>query len=178
MRKKLTLVIDAIIVLALVGAGIWWYNSKGAGRTVSIVKAPVVQETAPAEKEPELVKEEFIVSMITATSTYGNEKVTTDEPAKLPEAVKFQSFSYASAQGKIIAVSGGCSDAYYAVLVFDAKTDYRKDPAAARVNRAFECPANKLFRTQFDLRDFNLPAGSYYFFVADQGDKGSWYNPR
>lgn len=177
MIKKIW-IIDAVIVLTLVGAGVWWYGARETGRTVSVGKTPVVQETAPIEKEPEPVKEEFIVSMLTSTSTYGNEKITTDEPAKLPDAVKFQSFSYDPTQSKIIAVSGGCADTYYAVLVFNAKDDYRKDPAAARVNRASECPANKLFRTQFDLRDFNLPAGSYYFFVADQGEKGSWYNPR
>ncbi|MBI5912995.1 hypothetical protein HY839_00975 [Candidatus Azambacteria bacterium] len=180
MRKKLTLVIDAVVVLALIGAGIWWYGTsqKTGGRTVNIVKTPTTQETVSAEKTPEPLKEEFVVPATIAAATYGDEKVTTDEPAKLPEAVKFQSFSYDPAQGKVIAISGGCTDAYYAVLVFDAKTDYRKDPAAARVNRASECPADKLFRTQFDFRDFNLPAGSYYFFVADQGNKGSWYNPR
>ena len=106
MRKKLTLIIDAVIVLALIGAGVWWYSSKGAGRTISVVKTPAVQETALTEKTPEPVKEEFVVSMFTATSTYGNEKITTDEPEKLPESVQFQSFSYDPTQGKIIAVSG------------------------------------------------------------------------
>lgn len=178
MRKKLTLIIDAVIVLALVGAGAWWYGARGTGRTVSVVRAPSLQEAATAEKGAETVKEEFIVPMITATSAYGGEKVTADEPEKLPEAANFQSFSYNPVSGKIIAVSGECSDSYYAVLVFDAKADYRKNPAAARVNRAFECPASKLFHAEFDLRESNLPAGSYYFFVADQGEKGSWYNPR
>lgn len=178
MGKKLTLIIDAVIVLALVGAGAWWYATQGIGRTVSVIKTPVTQEAAPAKNGSEPPQEEFVVPTISATASYGGEKVTADEPAKLPEAVQFRSFSYDPAEGKIISVSGGCADAYYAVLVFDAQNDYRKDPAAARVNRASACPADKLFRTQFNLRDFNLPAGSYYFFVADQGEKGSWYNPR
>lgn len=176
--KKLTFAIDAVVVLALIGAGVWWYGTRGIGRMITVTPTPTTQESAMAEKKPEPPKEQFVIPMLTATSTYGNEKVTTDQPKKLPEAVKFQSFSYDPAQGKVIAVSGGCTDTYYAVLVFDAKTDYRKDPAAARMNRALECPTNKLFHTEFNLSDFNLPVGSYYFFVADQGTQGSWYNPR
>lgn len=96
----------------------------------------------------------------------------------LPPSENFKSFVYDAATGKNISVSGTCHDAYYALLIFDSKDDYRTNPSAARANRAYECTGTGLFTIKMDLRDINLPSGEYYLFIADQGKTGSWYNPR
>ncbi len=109
---------------------------------------------------------------------YKDEKVDISKPEKLPPAAKFKIFTYDAKVGKIINISGTCSDIYYAVLIFSANDDYKTNPAAAKINRAEECPQNRQFKTEFNLKDYNLLSGEYYFFAADQGKTGTWYNPR
>jgi hypothetical protein len=106
------------------------------------------------------------------------DKASISEPEKLPESKVFNVFSYNASAGKIINVSGTCSDAYFAIVVFFAADDYKKDPAKSVINKATECPASKNFTASLSMQDYNLPSGNYYFFVADQGKTGSWYNPR
>ena len=91
---------------------------------------------------------------------------------------KLRSFEYSGGGGQAVTVSGFCSDAYYVVLIFDAKNDFSKNPNTAKYNRASKCPSAKSFSETIDLGSLNLPAGTYYFFAADQGVSGSWYNPR
>lgn len=114
----------------------------------------------------EPAKEDFVIV----------EKTQTENKSAPPAS--FQSFDYESIQGKIISISGTCSDKYYALLVFKENDDYRKDPAKAFFNKAYPCPPAASFSATVDLRDFNLPSGRYYLFVADEGERGSWYNPR
>ncbi|HEX8993683.1 MAG TPA: hypothetical protein VF803_00330, partial [Candidatus Paceibacterota bacterium] len=98
-------------------------------------------------------------------------------PQTLPPST-FHVFSYDSALGKVIDLSGACTDTYYALLVFSASDDYRTSPAKARVNQAHVCPAGGAFSLSVNLQNFNLQSGSYYLFIADQGKTGTWYNPR
>ncbi len=97
-----------------------------------------------------------------------------DKLKSYPEPSKFRSFEYNSDD---LEFSGKCSDLYYTVILYDQNIDYRKNPASAKFNQAFECPANKKF--EFTIgQNIGLPKGKYYIIFADQGEKGSWYNPK
>ncbi|MEK7212806.1 MAG: hypothetical protein AAB686_03975, partial [Patescibacteria group bacterium] len=177
-QKKSWLAIEIVVgVLVLGGLGLYfWYFPPQ--RTIDI--APIApQPTSPVAEAPAPPppKEEFVMDIQPATQ-YGDEKVNLTKPEKLPAAVEFKTFSYDPKIGKVVAVSGTCSDVYYTFVVFDAKDDYRKDPTRAKINRAYECPSSKAFRLEMNLKDLNLAAGTYYFFIADQGARGTWYNPR
>ena len=160
-----------------------WYGATGKigslGRVTvdvsNVTTAPTESPEAPLAKPP---TEQFIVTDLGKTEGSQKENIATADTAIFTAPVNFKSFSYDANKGKIISLSGNCSDKYYAVLIFDSSVDYRKDPSAARSNRAFECPATKLFNVEVNLRDINLTSGSYYVFIADQGSTGSWYNPR
>ncbi|MBI1755098.1 hypothetical protein HYR65_02330 [Candidatus Azambacteria bacterium] len=173
----------AIIVLLIAGFAGYWYLSgdmglAGTPQTATTGTPSGIAPTTPlAPVEPAPAQEAPVPA--TSTIEYApTVKATIAEPEKLPEQKEFRAFSYNPATGRTLTVSGTCADAYYAVLIFDAKTDYRKDPAAARANSAFACPSERAFKKKLRMQDFNLPAGSYYFFTADQGKTGSWYNPR
>lgn len=120
---------------------------------------------------------EFVVDE-NAAANYGGKKITVDSPEALPISTSFQAFSYDQEKGESISITGSCSDAYYAVVVFQNFIDYKQNPSAFVINQAFPCPEDKKFTKGFELKDFNLVSGEYYFFVADQGKAGSWYNPR
>lgn len=164
-------------VLAVVGILYGAFYGGGAVKTTYTAQqkeVPVTAVPAPVVPEP---TESFVVTDINKTS----------EPSKITGAVdtkaltaptNFKSFAYDAKVGKTISVSGTCHDTYYALLIFDAKDDYRTNPGSARSNRAFACGASRLFTIKMDIRDINLASGNYYLFVADQGNKGSWYNPR
>lgn len=123
-------------------------------------------------------QETFVVADMDGVQGSAEENIATADSAVFKEPENFKSFDYDAEKGKVISLAGTCSDAYYAVLVFSSAVDYRKDPAASRYNSAFSCPAARLFKTEMNLKDLNLPTGRYYVFVADQGERGSWYNPR
>lgn len=175
--------IIAIAVIVLLLGFIVRYGLTGTlnnlGRVT--VTAPGMQREpsaiAPQASEVKPLTEKFIITDTGITEGSKKEAITGD--AKMLTApVNFKSFAYDANTGKIISISGNCSDKYYTFLIFDSSVDYRKDPAAARANRAFECPASKLFTLDMDLRSINLTSGDYYLFIADQGKTGSWYNPR
>jgi hypothetical protein len=109
---------------------------------------------------------------------YKQEKVTVADTAKLPSANTFATFTYSPVTGKVVHLSGTCTGDFFDVLVFSAKDDYKKNPAAAKVNTAFTCPATGKVSADINLADFNLPAGEYYVFIADLDKTGAWYNPR
>lgn len=77
-------------------------------------------------------------------------------------------------------VSAVCADAFVAVLVFPVSADYRVSPNHAVYNRAFPCAATgTVMTTVITPSDLgNAPSGTYYYFTADQGVTGVWYNPR
>lgn len=177
----------AVVIVGILGiiATIYGAVSWGGSKVTSSVPNGAVS-TAVATKTPAIVPTESF--MITDTSaakkavTTGDKATTakqvTSSSQSLPSAENFKSFSYDATVGKKISISGTCHDAYYALLIFESKDDYRANPGAARANRAYQCGSTKLFKIDMDLRDINLPSGSYYLFIADQGNKGSWYNPR
>ncbi|TSC51857.1 MAG: hypothetical protein LiPW41_804 [Parcubacteria group bacterium LiPW_41] len=109
---------------------------------------------------------------------YKGEKVEAKNIEKLPESKIFQTFSYDSTKGKVIDLTGTCTDVYYTIVVFDARDDYKKNPTSAKINSAHECPEGGRIKESIDLSTFGIDSGEYYIFVADQGSKGSWYNPR
>lgn len=96
--------------------------------------------------------------------------------SNLPEPNKFPSFVYP--QKKSLDIKIKCADVYYTILIFNSKDDYRKNPEVARFNKAFPCSKNETFRQSIDLTTLNLASGRYYYIIADQGEKGSWYNPK
>lgn len=94
------------------------------------------------------------------------------------DPVSFKEFNYDATQGRKLKVhSIHCPDMYFAILVFASGDDYRTNPGLAKVNRAYLCNKNNS-QVTLDLSLYNLASGRYYYFVADQGAVGSWYNPR
>lgn len=179
-QKKKIHLIEIFAFLTVVVFGVFgYYFSKSPSRQTEFVIQPELQQqqSAPALKPVETPKETFVAQEDVKIS-YGNEKISATETQKLPTATKFKTFSYDPKFGKVIEIAGTCSDFYYAIIVFKSTDDYKANPAMAKVNNAFECPASQMFKASLNLSDFNLPAGEYYFFVADQGKTGTWYNPR
>ncbi len=98
-----------------------------------------------------------------------------------PPANQFKTLIYNSTnsnQQKFLQIQTQCHDAYYTVLIFSSSDDYRQNPGSAKYNRAFACQKGQEIEHLVDLTGLNLADGKYYYFAADQGDKGSWYNPR
>lgn len=177
-------------VLAVLGVVYATFSLGGAGKVTTIVTknaAPVVATTTTTPAPVVVPTEAFVITdnstnktSATATAKSATSFNTTNSAGANTSTSpsNFKSFSYDATVGKKISVSGTCHDAYYTLLIFDSKDDYRTSPGAARANRAFACGAAGLFTITMDLRDINLPTGNYYLFVADQGSKGAWYNPR
>jgi hypothetical protein len=101
-----------------------------------------------------------------------------------PPPDKFRSVVYPSKslltgqQSNQISVSGVCSDAYYALLVYSKAIDYRLNVGGSVYNSAFACQKGKQYSALLDLSTLDLTVGQYYYFAADLGSKGVWYNPR
>jgi hypothetical protein len=140
----------------------------GAPQAVNISSSPSATLPPPVDK---------VVLHATAID-YNGEKILPSNTAKLPDAVRFESFDYDATLGKELDIESTCNDAYYTVLIFSDSTNYKTNPAAAKVNSGHECPANHTVSAKLNLADFNLASGKYYFFLADQGSSGTWYNPR
>ena len=102
--------------------------------------------------------------------------------AHYPPPSQFRTFIYNSAGlngGSSITVSAVCHDTYDTVLIFPASLDYRVNLASAVYNVASPCEMGKTFNVVIDLAMLgHAPSGTYYYFIADQGASGSWYNPR
>ena len=72
-----------------------------------------------------------------------------------------------------------CNAGYLAVLIFPSRIDYRADIDGAVYNRAFPCPSGRAFMTTIATSSIaTAPSGTYYYFTADEGATGPWYNPR
>lgn len=168
--------IGAVIVLVVVGASYFAFR----GSAPIVVNVPggtaVVTNTPPPAKP--VITEHFVVTNMEKQVGSAKENIATADPKIFKAPQNFKSFSYDASAGKIIALAGTCKDAYYALLIFKSTDDYRKDPARSYYNTAFPCPASGMVTLEVNLKDFNLPSGEYYLFIADQGNTGSWYNPR
>lgn len=177
-QKKKIHLIEAVALAAVLVLGIAvYFFAKSPARQTEFTNQNGGQGATQPAQVVEAPKETFVAQENVKIS-YGNEKVSATETKKLPSAEKFKTFFYDSKIGKVIEIAGTCSDFYYTIVVFKSTNDYKTNPAMAKVNNAFECPASHIFKTSLNLRDFNLAAGEYYFFVADQGKTGTWYNPR
>lgn len=170
--------ITAVVLFIIIVSGFsfikWRDNSK-----VVVYVAPnsgAVGASAPAAPEP--AKESFVVQEIGSVVGSSKENIATADPKIFKPSTEFKSFNYDASVGKIVSVFGTCRDSYYAILVFEEGRDYRKEPSASRYNSAFPCPSGGKFSAEINLKEANLPSGKYYMFVADQGNTGSWYNPR
>lgn len=140
------------------------------------IKNLTPEATIPLKEAIEIPHESVIVEA--PTIDYKGEKVEAENIEKLPESKVFQTFLYDSEKGKVIDITGACTDVYYTIVVFDAQDDYKKNPTAAKINSAHECPESGRIKESVDLSTFGIQSGEYYIFVADQGNRGSWYNPR
>lgn len=166
-------------VLAVMGVVYGVFYGGGAGKVAYVAPQKEMPAVTVATPVVQIPTEAFVITDTSTANVSVSTKTTNTTNTKILEApTNFKSFTYDAKVGKTISVSGTCHDAYYALLIFEGKDDYRINPGAARSNRAFECGASRVFTIKMDLRDINLPSGSYYLFVADQGNKGSWYNPR
>ena len=176
-HKHIILISAAIFVTFGLIIGYWVFSShKNNDKNVSVSTNTSVNGYAPVTAKTPV--ETFVVNEPSVTVGSQKENITTADIKIFKKPENFKSFSYDETVGKKISISGNCKDNYYAMLIFASKDDYRTDPGKAQSNRAFPCPANKSFSIDMDLKDINLQSGSYYIFIADQGDSGSWYNPR
>lgn len=166
----LAVALVAFLVVRGGNTGSVTFTRDSAGSATSDNFAPVTK--------PEPPKEVFVVADVGKVDGSAKENIATVDPSIFKAPESFKTFSYDANIGKKIAISGTCRDSYYALLIFDSKTDYRKEPAAARYNSAFPCNASHLFTMEVNVKDFNLATGNYYLFIADKGEEGSWYNPR
>lgn len=180
-RWEIAVAAIAGTVLVVAGVGYWMMFVRGRAAppsgTASQAEAQLPVDNTPSRSENFVVQpitEDIVIAAPTPSPSGEKVDLTT---GTAPAPIAFKSFEYDAAKGKIINISGTCTDTYYALLVFAAKDDYRKDPAVAKTNKAFPCPEAKTFKQVLDLKDFNLATGEYYLFLADQGD-GAWYNPR
>lgn len=167
-----------IIVVVLAGVGLAY---RGTGSTVSFTRTdlPAARATTPAPLVEPVPEKEIVVTPMTSVVVGSpTENIATADPKIFKAPENFKTFSYDKNVGKRMTITGTCGDSYYALLIFKSTDDYRKDPARAYYNTAYECPKTKIIALDINLQDFNLPTGEYYMFIADQGEKGSWYNPR
>lgn len=169
----------AVVVLAVVGVSYFAFRGS-APMTVttdgSKATEAVSTSTLPIPKIVET--EHFVVTNMGEVTGSAKENIATADPKIFKAPTNFKSFSYDASVGKKIALAGTCKDAYYAFLIFKTADDYRKNPASAYYNTAYPCPASGVIALELDLQSINLQSGSYYLFLADQGNTGSWYNPR
>jgi hypothetical protein len=102
--------------------------------------------------------------------------------ANLPPPSGFRTFIYDGTGfngSSSLAVSATCRDAYVATLIFPAAVDYRMDMASAIYNEAIPCTVGKPFSLTIHPADLGHAAsGTYYYFTADEGTTGTWYNPK
>lgn len=178
MKKNIPIILGIIATILLLSA--LWYSFFGsAPKLISNTNNASLTNASSSSDHFKLtpLTTDFVVDE-NASTRYGNEKVTLDSSEKLPVSTSFKSFAYDAAKGEALKISGSCSDTYYAIVIFQTSVDYKQKPDAAVFNQATLCPEDKKFSRTIELKDYNLPTGEYYFFVADQGKSGSWYNPR
>jgi hypothetical protein len=72
-------------------------------------------------------------------------------------------------------IAGKCSAKYATILMFSDPEYVRSDPSKALINRAIDCQ-NKEFSINLTARDLpiTLAEGSYYIYVGDQPEGGTW----
>lgn len=122
-------------------------------------------------------KSSFQVQPLTQGFRVENSNLKRTNEQNLPVPNKFSSFTYTKSKPQTIKIQTKCADDYYAVLIFKSTDDYRQNPASAKFNRAFPCQPGQIITKEIDLSSLNLADGVYYYFVADQGREGGWYNP-
>lgn len=169
----------AVVVLVIVGISYFMFRSS-APITVTNDTHGITGEssTTPIPAVKPVETEHFIVTNMDKVEGSAKENIATANPKIFKAPTNFKTFSYDATLGKRISLVGTCKDAYYALLIFKSSDDYRKDPARSYYNTAYACPASGIITLEVDLQSINLTSGSYYLFLADQGEKGSWYNPR
>jgi len=96
---------------------------------------------------------------------------------KLPPPEKFPHFVLKEGSNQL-KIQNKCNDAFYTVLIFENGVDYRENPQLAKFNSAFVCQRGEIFEKLINLSDIPLKPGKYYYIIADQGNEGTWYNPR
>ena len=96
---------------------------------------------------------------------------------KLPPPEKFSHFVF-NGMNNQLKIKKECNDIFYTILIFEDGVDYREHPQSAKFNSAFSCKKGENFEAVINLSDISLKPGKYYYIIADQGNEGTWYNPR
>lgn len=111
-----------------------------------------------------------------AVAVSENRSDTRSALAHYPAPESFEHFTFTPGM-RAYAVSGTCSDRYYAILIYQADVDYRESALDAKYNMASEC-VDGIFETAIGLHSLPLTEEtSYYVVRAQQGEEGGWYNP-
>lgn len=99
-----------------------------------------------------------------------------------PSPSIFQKFSYNSNKinnADSLPITASCNDFYVTILIFPINLDYRRDVSKAAFNKAFGCERGKSFLYQLSGSSLGgFKNGDFYLIIADQGESGTWYNPR
>jgi hypothetical protein len=99
-----------------------------------------------------------------------------------PAPERFLSFTYSAdlvKQDNVLNLKGECAAEYFTVIIFQKGFDYRKDPSRSVFNRAVVCPEDKKINYNIFFHDLvGLLPTDYYVILADQHERGIWYNPR
>jgi hypothetical protein len=78
-----------------------------------------------------------------------------------------------SGDSSSVILDGSCSKTFFVVLVYADPSDYADNPNAYVYNKAFSCKDGSY---HYELNDLpkDLPDGSYYLLVAEEGLTGPW----
>ena len=164
-RKKEYRILAIAVAFFLVGLFFFWHNN-----------------TAPATPTPAVPPPSNPAKPTVSIQPAGSSGLPLNSPfVNFPPPSGFRTFtdSGTSLNGSSsLTIAAICHAAYVAVLIFPATVDYRENMARAVFNEAVPCDSGKPFSLVIHPADLgHAPTGTYYFFTADQGMTGTWYNP-
>lgn len=143
----------ASLVIALLGVSFFFLHS--TQKTEEVSAQPIHVENSPLSPTKQANSKHYIEG---------------------PDPSVFKIFTYKK-DTPVLVVEGECEDAYYAVLIYSKKIDYRESPLDARYNVASACPSGKKYSVPIDLSHLPLAEGEVYYIIrAQQGKTGQWYN--
>jgi hypothetical protein len=164
-RKKEYRILALAVAFFLIGLFFFFRNG-----------SPPTSPTSPISTSPKKQ-----VASAESVRPAGSVQPLSPKFANFPLPSRFRKFTYdgTGLNGSAsLAIGAVCHDAYVAILIFPAAVDYRSNADAAIYNIASPCDFNKAFDVVIHPTDLgHAPSGTYYFFTADQGTAGTWYNP-
>jgi len=167
--RKITKIVAWLLLIAGLLALAWWHGQQD------------IASATPSGSQFQLTPLSPGFSDATTTADGAGTDRGASTAAAMPIPDNFPHFDYDPAVPygtSTLSLYIRCQDAYYAILIFNTKDDYRDNPSAAQFNQATACRQGEDIKRILDLRTLNLTAGRYYYLIADQGQTGSWHDVR